>query len=147
MTMEHDLPVHDLLRLASGSWGPLEDLLERVARQPEAWISEATRAVGLPADHTLLDLSIEDLEAARERLRANRHALDPQVTLLANIIIITAGVCQDRMLTSASTAEVEYAITAMATAMPESWNSILDRALTSCLLDPPRGFGDQRRAR
>jgi hypothetical protein len=137
MTIDHNLPIHDLLRMASGSWAQLDDLLRRVAQQPDAWLLEAATAVGLPTDASILDLPITDLEAARDRLRANREQLDESVALLANIIIITAGVAQDRMLTSASITEVEFAITALTTAMPTSWDPVLDRALTSTLFDRP----------
>ena len=72
MTIDHNLPIHDLLRMASGSWTQLDDLLRRVAQQPDAWLLEAATAVGLPTDASILDLPITDLEAARDRLRANR---------------------------------------------------------------------------
>jgi hypothetical protein len=139
MTKEHDLPTHDLLRMASGSWTPLEDLLQSVAKQPEVWLRDAASAVGVPHDASILDLSIEELQAARDRLRSDRDTIEPQIALLAHIIIITAGVAQDHLLTSATTAEVEYAIIALTTAMPTSWDPVLDRALTSPLLDPPHG--------
>ncbi|MFM1833367.1 MAG: hypothetical protein RLZZ461_1683 [Planctomycetota bacterium] len=139
MTIDQNLPIHDLLRMASGSWTQLDDLLRRVAQQPDTWLSDATNAVGLPADASILDLTITDLEAARDRLRANRPQLDESVALLANIIIITAGVTHDRLLTSASITEVEFAITALTTAMPTSWDPVLDRALTSPLFDRPHG--------
>ena len=146
MTIDHNLPIHDLLRMASGSWTQLDDLLRRVAQQPDAWLLEAATAVGLPTDASILDLPITDLEAARDRLRANREQLDESVALLANIIIITAGIAQDRMLTSASITEVEFAIAALTTAMPTSWDTVLDRALTSPLLDRRPGRSAERDA-
>lgn len=136
---DHDLPIFELLRLASGSWTALEDLVDRVHRQPDQWVRDAARAVGLPHDASVLDLEIAELEAARDRLRTGREHLEPEVALLANLLIITAGVARDRMLTSASIAEVEYAITALAGALPPTWDEVLDRALTSPLLDPPAG--------
>ena len=137
MTEDRDLPIGNLLHLASGSWVPLADLVRRVAQQPEVWIRAVTAAVGLPADASILDLEVDDIEAARDRLRGMRDSLDPQVALLANILIITVGVANDRLLTSASIAEVEYAITALTAALPPSWDSVLDQALTSPVLDPP----------
>ena len=136
---DHDLPIFELLRLASGSWTALEDLVDRVGRQPDQWVRDAVRAVGLPHDASVLDVEIAELEAARERLRAGREELEAEVALLANLLIITAGVARDQLLTSASIAEVEYAITALAGALPPTWDEILDRALTSPLLDPPAG--------
>jgi hypothetical protein len=124
----------------------LDDLLRRVAQQPDAWLLEAATAVGLPKDASILDLTITDLEAARDRLRAIRPELDEPVALLASLMIITAGVAQDRMLTSASITEVEFAITALTTAMPTSWDPVLDRALTSVLFDRPQGRSSEREA-
>ncbi len=144
MTEDHDLPIHTLLRLASGSWAPLEDLVQRMQQQPDVWLRDAAAAVGIPADATILDLDVDQLEAARDRLRAERDLIDPELALLANLLIITAGVARDRLLTSATIVEVEYAITALATALPECWNEVLDRALTSPLLDPPSDLMSRR---
>lgn len=136
---EQSLPIFEILRLAGGSWAALDDLVHRVSRQPDQWVADATRALGLDHDVALHELELAELEAARERLRTRRADLETEVVLFANLLIVTVGVARDRMLTSASVTEVEYAITALTGALPESWDDVLDRALTSPLLDPPAG--------
>ena len=138
---ENDLPSYDLLSLASGSWNGLDSLLMVVETDPDRWLEDACKLVGLPGNpDEAVALPIDRLDRMRISLRDPRHEeSDANLLILANLLIVMLAIAGGRSLGSGSRMENEHAISGLAMVLPPSWDSVLNLALSSPELDrPPR---------